>query len=198
VFEDVHSASHVEIVFRDQYLARSDMWRLTVAVLSEKSVYKGQKLLFLGSIKVTVKNIFVDGQKVTSAFFSSSTKPIFRSESAKYIIFVQMSREMWDFDAEGSGEIMFNKVINGFLPDLFKRWQRLNVHHLVSIVMFTRLEYDRGVLVRRDEDTDMPPNNVRLAMVANFAITTEWSLLMQRAVGGLIFCTSSKRSSRFS
>jgi hypothetical protein len=161
VFEDVHSASHVEIVFRDQYLARSDMWRLTVAVLSEKSVYKGQKLLFLGSIKVTVKNIFVDGQKVSSAFFSSSTKPIFRSESAKYIIFVQMSREMWDFDAEGSGEIMFNKVINGFLPDLFKRWQRLNVHHLVSIVMFTRLEYERGVLVCRDEDADMPPNNGR-------------------------------------
>ncbi|THY99673.1 hypothetical protein D6C93_03874 [Aureobasidium pullulans] len=159
--EDVHSASHVEIVFRDQYLARSDMWRLTVAELSEKSVYQGQKLLFLGSIKATVKNIFVDGQKVTSAFFSSSTKPIFRSESAKYVIFVQMSREMWDFDAEGSGEIMFNKVINGFLPDLFKRWQRLNVHHLVSIIMFTRLEYDQGVLVRREEDSDPPGSNGR-------------------------------------
>ncbi|KAI5203636.1 hypothetical protein E4T39_04089 [Aureobasidium subglaciale] len=159
--EDVHSASHVEIVFRDQYLARSDMWRLTVAVLSEKSVFKGQKLLFLGSIKATVKNIFVDGQKVTSAFFSSSTKPIFRSESAKYVVFIQMSREMWDFDAEGSGEIMFNKVINGFLPDLFKRWQKLNVHHLVSIIMFTRLEYEHGVLVRRDEDTDASHSNGR-------------------------------------
>ncbi|KAI4717521.1 hypothetical protein E4T48_06269 [Aureobasidium sp. EXF-10727] len=161
VLEDVHSASHVEIVFRDQYLARSDMWRLTVAVLSDRSVYKGQTLLFMGSIKVTVKNIFVDGQKVTSALFSSTTKPIFRSESAKYMIFVQMSREMWDFDAEGSGEIMFNKVINGFLPDLFKRWQRLNVHHLVSIVMFTRLEYEQGVLVRRDEDAYTPLNSGR-------------------------------------
>lgn len=137
------------------------MWRLTVAELSHKSVYKGQKLLFLGTIKATVTNIFVDGRKATSAFFSATAKPIFRSESAKYVIFVQMSREMWDFDAEGSGEIMFNKVINGFLPDLFKRWQRLNVHHLVSIVMFTRLEYDQGVLVRRDEDAEVPGNNGR-------------------------------------
>ncbi|KAH0184365.1 hypothetical protein KCU86_g12392, partial [Aureobasidium melanogenum] len=68
---------------------------------------------------------------------------------------------MWDFDAEGSGEIMFNKVINGFLPDLFKRWQRLNVHHLVSIIMFTRLEYEQGVLIPRDEDAGTPHNNGR-------------------------------------
>lgn len=128
------------------------MWRLTVSELSGKSIYKGQRILFMGTIKATVKNIFVDGKTVSSACFVDNTKPIFRSESAKFVIFIQMSREMWDFDAEGSGEIMFNKVINGFLPDLFKRWQKMKLHHVVSIILFTRLEYERGVLVHRDTE----------------------------------------------
>ena len=62
-----------------------------------------------------------------------------------YVLFIQMSREMWDFDSEGSGEIMFTKVVNGFLPALFKRWQALNSKHLVSMVLFTRVEYDIGM-----------------------------------------------------
>lgn len=80
-----------------------------------------------------------------SAFVSTNTKPIFRSESARYVLFIQMSREMWDFDSEGSGEIMFNKVVNGFLPALFKKWASLKAKHLVSIVLFTRVEYDTGI-----------------------------------------------------
>lgn len=97
----------------------------------------------MGSIRATIKTIFVNGKKVPSAFFHSSTKPIFRSESARYVLFIQMSKEMWDFDAEGSGEIVLDKVINGFLPELFKRWHELKVKHLVSIVLFTRMIYEK-------------------------------------------------------
>ncbi len=139
------SATHVELSFRDVYLARSDMWRLTVAEISNKTVYKGQKIVFIGTIKATVTNVYVAGRKVQSAFFSTNTKPIFRSESARYVLFIQMSREMWDFDSEGSGEIMFTKVVNGFLPALFKRWVALKARHLVSICLFTRVEYDTGL-----------------------------------------------------
>ena len=121
------------------------MWRLAVGELSNKTVYKGQKILFMGTIKAHVTAVYVDGNKVQSAFFSTTTKPIFRSESARYVLFIQMSREMWDFDSEGSGEIMFNKVINGFLPALFKKWVSLKAKHLVSIVLFTRVEYDTGL-----------------------------------------------------
>ncbi|CZT51563.1 probable IML1 Vacuolar membrane protein [Rhynchosporium secalis] len=140
-----NSASHVEMSFKDEYLARSDMWRLTVAELSNKTVYKGQKLLFMGTIKAQVTAVYVDGRKVQSALFSTSSRPIFRSESARYVLFIQMSKEMWDFDSEGSGEIMFNKVVNGFLPALFKKWVSLQAKHLVSIVLFTRTEYDTGI-----------------------------------------------------
>jgi DEP domain-containing protein 5 len=121
------------------------MWRLTTSELAGRPVYKGQRILFMGTIKATIKSLYVGGRKVSSAYFSTQTIPIFRSESARFVIFVQMSREMWDFDSEGTGEIMFNRVINGFLPELFKRWQRANARHLVSIVMFTRLEYDRRI-----------------------------------------------------
>ena len=134
------TATHVEIYFRDQYLARSDLWRLAISELAGKTVYRGQKLLFLGTIKAVVRNIYDHGQKFTSAYFAPSTIPIFRSESARYVIFVQMSKEMWDFDAEGRGEILFSRVIDGFLPGLFRRWAELEAKHLVSIVMFGRLE----------------------------------------------------------
>ena len=139
-----HAASHVEIAFKDEYLSRADMWRLAIAELSQKTVYKDQKLFFLGTIKATVKSVWIDGQKKRSAFFAASTKPVFRSESARFILFIQMSKETWDFDSEGSGEIMFNKVINGFLPELFKNWMLTGARHLVSIVLFSRLEYDES------------------------------------------------------
>lgn len=138
-------ASHVELSFKDQYLSRSDLWRMAVMELADRTVYQGQMVLFLGSVKAQVTSVFVDGQKARSAFFGRNTRPIFRSESARYVLFIQMAREMWDFDSDGSGEIMFNKVVNGFLPALFKKWVSLKVKHLVSIVLFSRVEYDTGL-----------------------------------------------------
>ena len=137
-----YAASHVEISFRDEYMTRADMWRFTMSELCRRTVYRGQKLLFMGNMKALVKNIYIQGHKVQSALFDGLTKPIFRSESARYVLFIQMSKEMWDFDSDGSGEIMFDKVISGFLPELFKRWTLMGVKHLVSIVLFTRVEYD--------------------------------------------------------
>ncbi|KAF2083584.1 hypothetical protein K490DRAFT_51305 [Saccharata proteae CBS 121410] len=154
--EELHSASHVEISFRDEYLARADMWRLATSELSRRTVYRGQKVLFMGTIKAIIKNVFVDGQTTHSAYFSTTTKPVFRSESARYVLFIQMSREMWNFDTEGSGEIMFNKVINGFLPELFKRWMRLDAKHLVTIILFTRMQYDKGVLPEDGQPNPKP------------------------------------------
>jgi hypothetical protein len=142
--EEKHSASHVEVTFRDEYLARADMWRMSIAELSNRTVYRGQKLVFMGTIKATVKNVYINGQTTHSGYFSPTTKPVFRSESARYVVFIQMSKEMWDFDAEGAGEIMFNKVVNGFLPDLFKRWTKISARHAVTIILFTRMQYDDG------------------------------------------------------
>ena len=157
----VWNASHVEITFRDVYLTRADMWRLVLSELSNKALYKGQKLQFLGTVKAQVKSIYVPdlrgrkAQPVQSAWFGPATKPVFRSQSARYVLFIQMSKEMWDFDIDSTGEIMFHKVINGFLPELFGRWEATGARHLVSIVLFTRMEYDRELksgFARQDSD----------------------------------------------
>ena len=153
-------ASHVEITFRDAYLTRADMWRLVVSELANQSIYKGQRLIFMGTIKAQIRTIYMNGHKVQSAFFGPSTKPIFRSESARYVLFIQMSKEMWDFDTDGTGEILFHKVINGFLPELFRRWESISARHLVSIILFTRLEYQnhmapsfgKGTQENKDEE----------------------------------------------
>ena len=118
------------------------MWVLFLNELANRTAYKDQKVWFMRTLKASVKNVFVRGQKVQSAICTPSTKPIFRSESARYVLYVQMSKEMWDFDGSGSGEIMFSKVINGFLPELFKRWQQMNARHLVTVVLFTRMQYE--------------------------------------------------------
>ncbi|KAF3768041.1 hypothetical protein M406DRAFT_254495 [Cryphonectria parasitica EP155] len=138
-------ASHVELTFKDQYLSRADMWRIAVGELADRTVYKGQMMLFMGTVKAQISAVFVDGRKVHSAFFGKNTKPIFRSESARYVLFIQMAREMWDFDSDDSGDIMFNKVVNGFLPALFSKWAELKVKHLVTVVLFARVEYDTGL-----------------------------------------------------
>lgn len=118
------------------------MWHLTTTELANGTVYKGQKIWFMRTIKALVKNVFINGQKVQSALFSASTKPIFRSESARYVVFIQMSKEMWDFEASGSGDIVFHQVTDGLLPELFRRWQQLKAKHIITVVLFTRIEYE--------------------------------------------------------
>ena len=161
------------------------MWRLATNHLSDTCVYRGKKIHFVGSIKAQVRNIYVRGQKVQSAYFSPRTKPIFRSESARYAIFIQMSREMWHFDTEGSGEVVFNKLINGFLPELFKRWRKINAHHLVNIVLFTRVVYERGSARIQSEKEDLGGlegksyKDFFRVVVSNMA-STDWAVILHQ------------------
>ncbi len=50
-------------------------------------------------------------------------KIVFRSLSACCTIFLQMSKEMWDFDHHG--DTYYEKAVDGFLFDLFTRWKVL-------------------------------------------------------------------------
>lgn len=182
------AASHVDIAFRDQYMVRSDMWRLVMSELVDKIIYKGQKIMFMGSIKATIKNIFIREKKVLSGYFSPRTIPVFRSESAKYVLFIQMSREMWDFDSEGSGDILFSRVINGFLPELFKRWANSDAKHLVTIVLFTRVEYEASAhpsiskLSTGNLKNTLGPNNVPTRdfyrVVVNDMASGHWTTIL--------------------
>lgn len=133
-----HTIDHVELYFKDQYIGRSDMWRLSTS-LQDQCVYVGQKIQMPAGMRATIGRLYIDGKRALSGYVAPSTKAVFRSESAKYDILIQMSKEMWEFD-EG-GEIYYEKVLQGFLPALLSKWDAIGTNHIVSVVLFTRVLY---------------------------------------------------------
>lgn len=58
-----YSADYVEFIFQDQYLGRSDMWRLGEHLVGQ-CVYTDQDVAFVGGIAAKIQTIYVDGKKV--------------------------------------------------------------------------------------------------------------------------------------
>ncbi|KAJ3174415.1 vacuolar membrane-associated protein iml1 [Geranomyces variabilis] len=137
VEKETIAADYVELLFRDQYVGRSDMWRMRT-LLTGACVYQGKKVQSLG-VRAQIKDIVVAGKRASCGYITDNTKMIFRSETAKYFIFIQMSREMWEFDEDG--ELYFEKCVHGFLPHLFTKWKDAGANHVVSIVLFARIYY---------------------------------------------------------
>lgn len=145
-----HTLTHVELYLKDQYIGRADMWRLCEAMV-DGCVYVGQTIQLAVGIRAKVGRLFIHEHSVMAGYFAPSTLPIFRTESARCNVFVQMSREMWEFDE--SGEIYYEKVLYGFLPDLIRKWESIGTSHVVSIVLFTRVLYDES---EREHLTGLP------------------------------------------
>ncbi|XP_059839235.1 GATOR complex protein DEPDC5 isoform X5 [Hypanus sabinus] len=128
----------VELTFKDQYIGRSDMWRLKKNLVNT-CAYITQKVEFAG-IRAQASELWVKGEKVTCGYIGEDTRVVFRSTSAMVYIFIQMSCEMWDFDIYG--DLYFEKAVNGFLADLFAKWKEKNCSHEVTVVLFSRTFYD--------------------------------------------------------
>ena len=60
---DSVAAEFIELNFRDQYIGRSDMWRLKLS-LTGTPVYTGKKITFAGCIRAQVKQVVVNGKAV--------------------------------------------------------------------------------------------------------------------------------------
>ncbi|CAL1272426.1 unnamed protein product [Larinioides sclopetarius] len=131
------SLDSVELTFKDQYLARSDMWRLKNHLINT-CLYVEKKLDYFG-IRCQVLEMYMQGEKVASGMMTADTKIVYRSASSMVYLFLQMSSEMWDFDV--NGDLYFEKAIDGFLPDLFSKWKKLHCNHDVTIVLFSRTFY---------------------------------------------------------
>jgi hypothetical protein len=133
-------ADLIEIHFKDTYLTRADMWRISSSLIGQ-CLYSCQRVSYYDVFRASVKNIYREGHKTFSAYIGASTKFVFRSEAARMIYFIQMSSEMWNFVE--NGEVMFHKLVNSFLPEVFKRWREQGAHHVVSIVLFTSVDVSR-------------------------------------------------------
>ena len=60
----------------------------------------GKKVSNLG-IRGQVKSIYVNGIPKSCGYVKEDSRTIFRSETAKFFIFIQMSKEMWEFHEDG-------------------------------------------------------------------------------------------------
>ncbi|GMM31709.1 GTPase-activating protein [Martiniozyma asiatica (nom. inval.)] len=130
----------VEIFVKDIHLSRGDMWNISNNLV-KSALYRDQKLNFLkGSIRLSVNKLYKNGRKVFSGYVGKNTKVVYRSESARLIVFIQISSEMWHF--EESGQQMFHKLVNSLFPKAFQRWKEMGTHHLITIVLFSSIDID--------------------------------------------------------
>ncbi|XP_012282674.1 GATOR complex protein DEPDC5 isoform X2 [Orussus abietinus] len=134
----------VELTFKDQYMGRSEMWRLKNSLVNT-CVYLNKKIEFCGgSIRCQVYEMWSQGDRVACGVITEDTKVVFRSSTSMVYLFIQMSSEMWDFDIHG--DLYFEKAVNGFLADLFQKWKKNGSNHEVTIVLFSRTFYSASNL----------------------------------------------------
>ncbi|XP_071633738.1 GATOR complex protein Iml1 isoform X7 [Temnothorax longispinosus] len=130
----------IELTFKDQYMGRSEMWRLKNSLVNT-CVYINKKIEFCsGSIRCQVYEMWSQGDRVACGVITDDTKVVFRSSTSMVYLFIQMSSEMWDFDIHG--DLYFEKAVNGFLADLFQKWKKNSSNHEVTIVLFSRTFYN--------------------------------------------------------
>lgn len=134
------AADTIELHFKDSYMTRADMWRLSYS-LTGSCLYSGGRISYCDTLRTTISDIYRNGRKVFSAYVGPYTKFVYRSESARTVFFIQMSSEMWHF--EENGEVIFHKLVNSFLPELFRRWREMDAHHVVTIVLFTSVDVSK-------------------------------------------------------
>ncbi|WVW80120.1 hypothetical protein I302_102095 [Kwoniella bestiolae CBS 10118] len=146
--ESAHT-DYVEFYF-SQYLGRADMWRLGMS-LEGMTLHVGEKVSLAGGAVRAEVNFIIRSEKdpktgkmrdkrYSSGIATSKTKTIFRSKSAQVYLFIQLCEETWEFDEDG--ERYIEKVVHGYLPDLFARWSEKGTSHVVTIIFFARIYYD--------------------------------------------------------
>jgi DEP domain-containing protein 5 len=166
---------YIEMAFKDIYLDRADMWRLARS-LRDTTIYVGKRITYSGSIRTTVKSIYVHSstgrpsRNATSGWVTARTRPIFRSESSRFLLMVQMSAELWEFEEDG--ELMYHKCVDGYLPQLFEKWRLTGARHLVTIVLFARVYKDREDVMY---DEDAKPYEDYFKTVVDNTASSEWA-----------------------
>lgn len=169
-------ADVLELYIKDLHLSRGDMWNLA-SLLVSSCVYRTQRLSFLqGSIRADVQRIYRRGKKVFSAYVGENTRVVFRSESARLVVFIQISLEMWHF--EESGQQMFYKLVNSLFPKVFKRWKKLGTHHLISIVLFTSVDLNEGRNMKYAAGERPPKKQDYYRVVVDQVSITLWNEIM--------------------
>ncbi|EIN07073.1 hypothetical protein PUNSTDRAFT_114572 [Punctularia strigosozonata HHB-11173 SS5] len=175
VDKEAWSIDYVEFRFQDQYLGRNDMWRLGESLVGH-AVYVGQEISFLGSIAAKIQALYVNGSKAAAGIITTTTKSVHRSLSAKVTIYIQVCKELWEFD--NAGERYNERIVHSFLPALFEKWRDAGTNHIVTIVLVSRVYYDQSEIeyaagpLRQDEDRNWYKDFYKV--ITDLEVLTEW------------------------
>jgi DEP domain-containing protein 5 len=101
---------------------------------------------------------------------------VHRSLSAKVTIYIQVCKELWEFDS--AGERFNERIVHSFLPALFEKWRDAGTNHIVTIVLISRVYYDQSEVeyaagpLRRDEDGNWYKDFFKV--ITDLEVLTDW------------------------
>jgi hypothetical protein len=104
----VHHVDFVALSIKGTYAGRGEMHKLFTSLIG-KPLYLRQTITLAG-LRVQVSSIW-KGENKMSGIVAPHTKVVFRSKSARLFLFLQISREMMQFDEEG--DLYFEKAVKG-------------------------------------------------------------------------------------
>ncbi|KAL4491309.1 hypothetical protein ABPG72_021695 [Tetrahymena utriculariae] len=133
---ETYALSFVEVSFKDQFISRRDLRNID-QYLDNMVVYTN-KIINYNGMRLLCMNMMKDNKIVYSGFITSQTKKIYRSQSSRYSVLIEINKEIFEFD--GYGEIYWEKVYK-FLRVFFSRCQYFNANHNLDIILYGRLFY---------------------------------------------------------
>ncbi|KAJ8522922.1 hypothetical protein ONZ45_g618 [Pleurotus djamor] len=110
-------------------------------ILSD-TAYTRTKKYRTSEVSTFYRTRLIRPMKVSAACITATTKAVYRSLSAKVMIFIQVCRELWEFS--GDGERYNEKIVHSFLPALFAKWREAGTNHIVTIVLISRVFYEQS------------------------------------------------------
>ena len=88
----------VELSFKDQQLTRGDIWHFRRHLIDREPTVHVGKTIALAGIRAQIYKMVMGGRQVAAGVLTEQTKLRFRSRSAAFVLLIQLSAEMSEFN----------------------------------------------------------------------------------------------------
>lgn len=162
----------IQLKFKGIYITRADIYKIS-KMITGQCVRVGQRVQWLGGhVRLQVEGIYKGGKRKYTGYVDKDTHIVYRSDSARVILLIQVSSEMFSFNE--TGEISLQKLLNSFIPESLRQWSASGAQHTVTIILFTSVSgSNRKSKLLPGELESKPQNFYRVAI--DSAPIARWS-----------------------